>query len=617
MQKKLKNNIKDFLFSDELYQKHEIKKLRIFLWGVCIFLALISGWNAKYSIFPDGICYLDLGDAFFSGDFKTAVNSYWSPMYGILIGSGVNLFNLRMENEIYFVKFINILILIFTLFSFDYLLRTLIRFNKESETEKNLPLWFVYLVSYSLFIFIVIKLIGVNLTTPDMAVAALIFLVAVYLIQIKNAEASHATFLKLGIVLGVGYLFKLLMLSVAILTFAYLFLFLKSEKYKQLKITSLIVFLVISLPFIIAVSIKKERLTFGDTGKLNYAWHVNGITKYIHWRGECPWEKVTWNPRNQDDDEDSLIVKKKRNIRRKYCPEFGKPIHPAEKIFDNPTVFKFDKPIKGTYPVWFDPTYWFEGINVRLDLEAHLRNIANNTWFLKKYVFDLSKGGAFLVIIFMLFYLGGQNINSFKDSLNRHRFLIIPSVLMILFHMAVHIEPRYVASFLLLLLLVFFFSLKIESSRETARLLKFATIISLLFLTNLVYKEVNFFVKQSKHPKKSQSIVCAKQLKKMGYKDGDKIANIGNSIFSLWARLARLQIITEIPVRGKHGTNFWKQPLSKRADIIATFVESGAKAIVVYNPPRKIIANKKEWSHVHGTKFYVYDLRQFQEYLKE
>ena len=29
----------------------------------------------------DGVSYLDIGDAYFRGDWKAAVNAYWSPVY--------------------------------------------------------------------------------------------------------------------------------------------------------------------------------------------------------------------------------------------------------------------------------------------------------------------------------------------------------------------------------------------------------------------------------------------------------------------------------------------------------------------------------------------------------
>jgi hypothetical protein len=34
-------------------------------------------------------------------------------------------------------------------------------------------------------------------------------------------------------------------------------------------------FLVVSAPFIMALSVKKKRITFGDSGALNYAWLVS------------------------------------------------------------------------------------------------------------------------------------------------------------------------------------------------------------------------------------------------------------------------------------------------------------------------------------------------------
>ena len=49
----------------------------------------IHAWAARHIVWTDGICYLDMGDAFWRGDWKTAVNASWSPLYAWLIGLSV------------------------------------------------------------------------------------------------------------------------------------------------------------------------------------------------------------------------------------------------------------------------------------------------------------------------------------------------------------------------------------------------------------------------------------------------------------------------------------------------------------------------------------------------
>src|SRR5439155_7877408 len=142
------------------------------------------------------------------------------------------------------------------------------------------------------------------------------------ILRIQTGATSWLTFALLGVVLGLGYLTKAPML---LLTFIFLGVSIFSvgnfRKALPRALIALVVFLSIGGPFVLALSHIKGRWTFGDSGKLNYAWHVNKIAGYIHWQGEIP------------DD--------------------GIPKHPTRKIFTLPAIYEFRTPIGGTYPAWY------------------------------------------------------------------------------------------------------------------------------------------------------------------------------------------------------------------------------------------------------------------------
>ena len=48
--------------------------------------------------------------------------------------------------------------------------------------------------------------------------------------------------------------------------------------------------------FVAALSHDEQRWTLGDTGRLNYAWFVNGVTRYVHWQGEPAGSGVAVHP---------------------------------------------------------------------------------------------------------------------------------------------------------------------------------------------------------------------------------------------------------------------------------------------------------------------------------
>ena len=93
-------------------------------------------------------------------------------------------------------------------------------------------------------------------------------------------------------------------------------------------------------------------------------------------------------------------------------------------------------------------------------------------------------------------------------------------------------------------------------------------------------------------------------LQRMGVRPGDKVAYIGRgfTFFAFWARLARIQIITDLPARD----DFWKAHSSLRNRVIEAFAKTGAKIIVADEVPRW--ATAEGWQRIGETSHYVYFL---------
>ena len=47
--------------------------------AVILVLGLLQAWAGRHSMQSDGISYLDMGDAIVRGDWRMALNGYWSP----------------------------------------------------------------------------------------------------------------------------------------------------------------------------------------------------------------------------------------------------------------------------------------------------------------------------------------------------------------------------------------------------------------------------------------------------------------------------------------------------------------------------------------------------------
>ena len=58
------------------------KYLGINPWMVVSFaLGLAQAWRSRFNMNHDGVSYLDMGDAYLRGDWHTAINCYFNPLF--------------------------------------------------------------------------------------------------------------------------------------------------------------------------------------------------------------------------------------------------------------------------------------------------------------------------------------------------------------------------------------------------------------------------------------------------------------------------------------------------------------------------------------------------------
>ena len=217
-------------------------------------------------------------------------------------------------------------------------------------------------------------LIDVGWVTPDLLTAAIVFVMAGYLVDLR-VHHSYWKFAVFGVLTGLAYLGKGIMFP---LGFGFLAILLFSGKLSKRRIYGVLLsfglFLLVCAPFIFALSKAKGRLTFGDTGKLAYAALVSPGTPQIHWQGQ---------PAGS-----------------------GTPRHPTRKLLDDPPVFEFGEPVVGTYPPWDDPSYWNEGVQPHVRLTAQLRVLVESGFACGERLF-LGESGLLVGVLVFLF-MGGE-----------------------------------------------------------------------------------------------------------------------------------------------------------------------------------------------------------------
>jgi len=580
-----------------LPQEH--RRLRVTFWLIAIVLGAIQAWTNRHNVYSDGISYLEIGDAYFRGDWNTAINAYWSPLYSWLLGLGMLVVNPSPYWEAAAVfRLVNFAIYVLALACFDFFLRGLIRFQRTraltllGDERVTLAEWAWLVLGYTLFIWSSILLIGIWRLTPDMCVAAFMYLASGILLRIHMGAVSWPTFILLGAVLGFAYLAK-----AAMFPLAFVFLFVSLFTVGNLRravprvLIALVVFLLVCGPFILAISKAKGRLTLGDAGKLNYAWEVQGAPRWTHWQGEDPFN--------------------------------GTPEHPTRKVLDAPAIYEFGTPVGGSYPPWFDPSYWYEGITPPFDFTRQMKNFVFKSIYTGSVVFGAP--GALYGFFLLLTAVVKRRVS--KEDVLACWFLLVPALAALCMYSLVFVETRYIAPFVTVLLLGIMAGIHLPRSITSGSLLMILPVVAVTMCFDAMGRKTledsyvairELINREEAFPNEAWQV--AEGLKRMGVQQGDKVAWIGDLFNTYWARLARVKIVAEIPgrytrlgnfsspfwINDSEQKRFWQGDAAVKSRVIQAFADTGARIIVAHDVSEE--ASTDGWRRIGKTDYYVYFL---------
>src|SRR5262245_31889130 len=103
------------------------KLMRVTCWVVALVLGAAQAWVTRFTMNPDGVSYLDIGDAYWRGDWHNAINAYWSPLYSWILGLLLKALRPSSYWEYPLVHLVNFLIYVAALACFEFFLGTFIR----------------------------------------------------------------------------------------------------------------------------------------------------------------------------------------------------------------------------------------------------------------------------------------------------------------------------------------------------------------------------------------------------------------------------------------------------------------------------------------------------------
>lgn len=547
----------------------------------------------QQSMNEDGISYLDLGDAWLRGDWDAAINGVWSPAYAWLIAAALRIVEPSFWWEFPTVQLVNYAVFVLALACFEFFWHRLgLRYYESGPSPQDAtrfppPAWLV--LGYSLFLWISLELIKLWSVSPDMLVAAIVYLAAGILLGPAGRPAESRSGIALGLLLGFGYLVKAALLPLGLVGLALAALAMPGPARKRVGVffVSVLAMLLVAGPLIAALSWSTGKLTMGDVGRFTYLKHVNEMP-FPHFQAAAA-----------------------------RLP--GEPVNPPRRLFTDPPVYEFATPIAGTYPMAFNPSYWTRGIEPHISLKGQLRAILTSAMHYFDLFFRIQ--GGFLALVLLLWLLRRKD-DPPRAGFGAETALLLWALAAFGMYSIVHVLPRYVGPFVLLFWAAFLVRLRFPAGAAYSRLASLGAVLLIGFVwlnlgtlnldglrrvtgfSPLVEGGSQFDEGASHHKARHPQI--ASELVALGLRPGDRIGYIGYAFSQYWARLARLQIVAEIQWHDQD--RFWNASSDTQAGAIAAFATTDAVAVIA--EPVGISALPPGWQRLGDTGYLVYFLRQ-------
>lgn len=546
----------------------------IFLfWILAIALFALEAWNSRFAMTWDGIQYLDDGDLYYRGDWANAANSQWSPMYVWVAGAFLHLFHPSPYWQFPVVHLANFFIAIFSLAGFQFFLSSLLRTMRGRLG--SIPEWTVVVLGFSAFLYTTLDFTNLGVVTPDLLMHSFVYFVAGYLVRMAAGDRRGVDFFVLGLLLGLGYLAKAPFFFYTFACLGILFLAMKAKNLPKLAI-AFAAFLLIAGPYIAFLSHYKHRFTYGDSGRYNVAWMLNGVP-YYHWHGQLPGS--------------------------------GTPLHPTRQISTDPPAYEFATPVAGTYPPWFDPIYWNEGAQPHYRLGEMAREAVRGV---KLYEYWIHHRQLTLLAGLLILMLATPNKMLLVRRLVANSPLLTFGLFPFVMYALVHQDSRFLSSFFVLVWMALFAAtLEAQPAILTGVVKSVVVVVAALMLVECAIATA------SREFQGTQDITIngnltnphwevAHQLSVLGIQAGDPVAIVGNHLPYFWARLASVRIVSEVlmtdPPCGGRGC--LDQSAAQWLKVKDALAATGAKVVV--SPCIHGVVDQAGWVQLGKTGVFAY-----------
>ncbi len=569
---------------------------KISLRVAALLFGALACWTFRFMMIGDTLPQIDMADAIVRGDWAMVPNGHWSPFFPFFLALIFKLLSPNAFWEYPTLHLADFLIYVAAMACLEFFLKEFIANLHQEKTagSRPFPAWFWYVLAYPVAIFTSIAWVLARYSGADMAVAAFVFLAQGIIMRVYNRGFTLPRAMALGIVLGLAYLSKLAMLPVGIIFLAVL----GFEKRRDPKmISSLLVCLIFfgltASPWVYGLSTSKGRFTLGDVGAESYVNAVNDVFLAT-----------------QDDAEPANIK------------DF---LHPPRKMMSAPDVYEFATPLRATYPVWYDSTYWMEGaLRPRFIFDKQVKTFFIWSGYTVHLLFSKNFPGVMLLVI--LFYLIFRRKQSWWKAFAGQWVLLIPSLAVFVLYALVHSQGRYLAPFVVLVWLAFWRALwrSLEGENQTlVKSLAVGTLTVMLINTAFAVVDESRTVRENIGKRSYWVIanslkdffgpasgnfshaywVIAQECQALGLREGDKIAAVGDgNRMSLWARVGRFKIVAQVPQRSVD--QFCRLEKNARHGLNEKLARLGVKAFVTNS--LSCVYEQPGWQRAGQTDYYAY-----------
>ena len=518
------------------------------------------------------------------------LNGYWNPLYASALLAGELVSHPNRWNELQTFYWVNYCIFVLCVFACIFFVRSLVsvreHFTRDLAEPPALSPPALTLLALAILFAAFQRELALGAVRSDSLLLLLFLLAASFLLRLQ-AGGRFFFYPLLGAALGLAYLTKSFAFLPSAILLTGIFVYGATRKAQSRSrivagaLTAGIVFAVFAAPYIAAISHQRGRLTTGESARLNYAFFIDQMGR--------------WHEAHSGDMGHAK----------------GPFKHPEEVLLETPAVYSYAQHPVGTYPLWFDPAYWTEGVQPKIYLKGHLQRLARCTALLIRYILGHLEAVATLAVLLLAGCFFARRRSAWLPLLP----VTLLGLLVFAIYFPIDFQDRYLAAGLLFTVLPVFAMLRRPTQGPTGEIAA-ATALLLAFLmaANAIsdIAERRRYILKDGYPRGAYSLQiypAAQRLAQMGFGPGQTIACFGDRacyIDHYWARLLGTPIMAEIevPSNGDPGA-FW-QTLTDKQQVVDTLRAHHIAAIVgTFAPAARM---PEGWTQLGDTSFYAYPL---------